>query len=140
MLLTHCMYFTLTNIRYHRQSDRFISETLEPLKPWTPPFDGTLELQLAFQRLPQQGQHTTHAQTQGMLTLLSTLGDGAAAVIGQALANGVHDAAQGQAMYVAVLSGNGGNKVRIVYANCYYLQLYLTAYPVAGIDVSCSLV
>jgi hypothetical protein len=46
-----------------------------------------------------------------MLTLLSTLGDGAAAVIGQALANGVLDAAQGQAMYVAVLSGNGGNKV-----------------------------
>jgi hypothetical protein len=114
-MLTHCTWCTHAHVRVTQQGDRFISETLEPLKPWTPPFDGTLELQLQFQRLPQQGQHTTHAQTQGMLTLLSTLGDGAAAVIGQALANGVLDAAQGQAMYVAVLSGNGGNKVRTVH-------------------------
>ncbi|CAM9587870.1 unnamed protein product, partial [Discosporangium mesarthrocarpum] len=98
----------LQNVR----AQAFMAEASNPGTPWLVPSVGKLSIQLVYNRLPNQGSHTSAEHADGLLAMLSGLGEGKSEVMSHALSNMSLDTEQGLRMYAAVLKEFGGDKIK----------------------------
>ncbi|CAM9534671.1 unnamed protein product [Chrysoparadoxa australica] len=91
---------------------RFIALEESPHEAWKIPLEGTLSVELGYERLANQGLATTSEHTKAMLGILDTLGEGSGGIMGQALDSVSLDSEQGRVMYATVLKECGGDKIK----------------------------
>ncbi|CAM9877744.1 unnamed protein product [Scytosiphon promiscuus] len=98
--------------RRERRSRAFLAERSCQDKPWMVPPEGQLRLELEYQRLHNQGYHTSPQSTDGLLAMLSGIGDGLADVMGHALNFLSLNLDQGMKIYDSVRKHVGGDKIK----------------------------
>eukprot|EP00752_Nemacystus_decipiens_P013634 g12087.t1 len=108
--------FVEESIVQHRRregrSKAFLAEESSISKPWMVPPEGHLRLELEYQRLHNQGSHTSLESTDSLLAMLSSIGDGHADVVTHALGFVSLNVQQGLRMYTTLRTYLGGDKIK----------------------------
>ncbi|CAM9361361.1 unnamed protein product, partial [Ectocarpus sp. 12 AP-2014] len=102
----------LQSKRGEGRSKAFLAEESSLTKPWIVPPEGQLRLELEYQRLHNQGYLTSLESTDGLLAMLSGIGDGLADVMTHALNFVSLNMHQGMRMYRTVCAQVGGDKFK----------------------------
>ncbi|CAN0284943.1 unnamed protein product [Ectocarpus sp. 6 AP-2014] len=102
----------LQSKRGEGRSKAFLAEESNRTKPWIVPPEGQLRLEFEYQRLHNQGYLTSLESTDGLLAMLSGIGDGLADVMTHALNFVSLSIHQGMRMYRTVCAHVGGDKFK----------------------------